>query len=149
MPKLQVVLVEDLHRFEVTRDEIFKWMNRPHPEAAAGLRQVEELVTKEKKEGWVLGPLFLPAASKVKQAQAKLDQRLGLLKAVEAVRLAAHENGGKLPEKLADLTVPEPTDPISGKAYSYAVKDGVATLTGANPTGMAGDNRVYELRLRK
>lgn len=149
MSKTQLVMLEDLHRYEVTRDEIFKWMNRPHPEAQAGLKDTDKLVQEEKKAGWVLGPLFLPAAQKVKEAQARLDQRLAYLKAGEAVRLYAHENGGKLPEKLSDLKVPEPTDPISGKSFTYTVKDGVATLTGKNPTGMESDNRVYELRLRK
>lgn len=149
MPKLQLVLLEDLHRFEVTRDELFKWMNRPHPEAMAGLKEADKLAKDESAAGWVLGPIFLPAVHKVKTSQARLDQRLAYLTAVEAVRLYAHENGGKLPEKLSDLKVPEPLDPISGKSFTYGVKDGVATLTGANPSGMETDNRVYELRLRK
>lgn len=149
MPKLQLVLLEDLHRYEVTRDEIFKWMNHPHPEAAEGLKEADKLAKDEKAAGWVLGPIFLPAVQRVKGAQARLDQRLAYLKAVEAVRLYAHETGGKLPEKLSDLKVPEPLDPISGKGFTYTLKDGVATLTGKNPTGMETDNRVYELRLRK
>jgi hypothetical protein len=149
MPKQQLVLLEDVHRFEVTRDEIFKWMNRPHAEALTKLVDEETAIKGEKTSGWVLGPLFLPAAWKVKQAQAKLDQRLAYLMAVEAVRLYAHQNGGKLPEKLADLKVPEPLDPVSGKSFTYSVKDGVATLTGKNPTGLEADNRVYELKVRK
>jgi hypothetical protein len=148
MPPLQLALIDDLRRFEVTRDEMFKWMNRPHPEALAGLKEAEGLVKKEKLTA-VLTPLFMPAMWKVKQAQAKLDQRIAYLMTAEAVRLHAHESGGKLPEKLADVKVTVPADPVSGKAFGYAVKDGVATLTGANPSGMESDNRVYELRLRK
>ena len=149
MPKLQLVMLEDLHRYEVLRDELFKWMNRPHLEALAGLKETDKLVQDEKKAGWVLGPLFVPMVSKVKYAQVKIDQRLAALRVIEAVRLYAHENGGKLPEKLADLKVPEPLDPVSGKSFTYSVKDGVATISGVNPTGLESDNRVYELKLRK
>jgi hypothetical protein len=149
MPKLQVMMIEDMHRYEVTRDEVFKWMNRPHPEALDGLTEAEKLTKAERDAGWVLGPAFLPAMNKVKYAQVKLDQRLAVLRAVEGVRLYAHANAGKLPEKLSDLGVPEPLDPVGGKAFTYTVKDGTATLSGKNPTGLESDNRVYELKVRK
>jgi len=149
MPKLQLMMFEDMARYNVTRDEIFKWVNRPHPEALAGLKAMEETVKKEKQSGWVLGPLFLPSVAKVTTVQAKLDQRVAYLMTVEAVRMYAADNGGNLPEKLADIKVAVPADPISGKPFEYAVKDGVATLTGKNPTGMDTDNRVYELKVRK
>lgn len=149
MPKLQLVMLEDMARYTVTRDEIFKWVNRPHPEALAGLKSMEETVKKEKQSGWVLGPLFLPSVARVTTVQAKLDQRVASLMAIEAIRLHAAENGGKLPEKLADIKLTVPNDPVSGKPFAYSVKDGVATLTGKNPSGMESDNRVYELKLRK
>ena len=149
MPKLQLAILEDLDRFAVTRDELFKWVNRPHPEALAGLTEADTVVKNEKAAGWVLGPLFLPSVRKVKTSQAKLDQRLAYLMAAEAVRLYAHAHAGKLPERLADTGLPVPADPISGKPFGYTLKDGTATLTGANPTGQDADNRVYELRVRK
>ena len=86
---------------------------------------------------------------KVTTVQAKLDQRVASLMTIEALRLHAAENGGKLPEKLADIKVTVPNDPVNGKPFTYTVKEGVATLTGKNPTGMDSDNRVYELKLRK
>ncbi len=149
MPKMQLALLADVQRYDVTRDELFKWMNRPHAEALAGLKEREEVTRLEKQAGWVIAPFFLPSTQKVKTAQAKLDQRLAYLMAIEAVRLHAAENGGKLPEKLADVKVTVPNDPVSGKPFGYTVKDGVATLTGTNPTGGEVDNRVYELKLRK
>lgn len=149
MPKLQLVMLEDMARYNVTRDDIFKWVNRPHPEALAGLKGMEEAIKKEKQSGWVLGPIFLPSVSRVATVQAKLDQRVAYLMTVEAIRLHAAENGGKLPEKLADIKMTVPADPVSGKPFIYSVKDGTATLTGANPSGMESDNRVYELKVRK
>lgn len=149
MPKLQLAMLADVQRYDVTRDELFKWMNRPHPEALAGLKETEEVIRQEKQRGWVIAPFFLPTIQKVKTAQAKLDQRLAYLMTAEAIRLHAHENGGKLPEKLADIKATVPNDPVSGKPFTYGVKDGVATLTGANPSGLEVDNRVYELKLRK
>jgi hypothetical protein len=149
MPKMQLAMLADVQRYDVTRDELFKWMNRPHPEALAGLKASEELILQEKQGGWVIAPFFLPHTQKVKVSQAKLDQRLAYLMTIEAVRLHAAENGGKLPEKLADIKVTVPNDPVGGKPFSYSVKNGVATLTGANPSGGEVDNRVYELKLRK
>lgn len=147
-PKLQLVLLEDLYRYESTRDEILKWMNRPHHEALAGLERTEEMVKAERKAGWVLGPIFLPSSIKVKQAQARLDQRFALLMTIEAIRLFAHENGGKLPGKLSDIKVTVPNDPVTNTPFGYSVKDGLATLQPAKAI-LTTDNRVYELRIAK
>jgi hypothetical protein len=149
MPKIQLAMLADLRRYDEVRDEVFKWMNRPHPEAVAGLADAEVMIRQEKQAGWVIAPFFLPHTQKVKVAQAKLDQRLAYLMTVEAIRLHAATNDGKLPEKLAEVKVTVPADPVSGKPFSYSVTDGTATLTGANPSGSEADNRVYELKLRK
>jgi hypothetical protein len=46
---------------------------------------------------------------------------------------AAHE--GKWPEKLAEIAVPQPIDPFTGKAFSYEVSNGSAYLKGSPPKG--------------
>jgi hypothetical protein len=145
---LQVVVTDDLVQFEVLRDELMKWFNLPYPEFR-GADEVEKTIPARRGD-LVLGPVLLPAVSNVKRAEARLDQRVAFLRVVEAVRLFARENGGKLPTSLADIKLPLPADPVSGKPFDYAVKDGVATLSGTNASpGRAETNRVYEIRLRK
>jgi len=147
LPKLQLAVLADAHRYFETRDELFKWLNRPHPEALAGLKSADEFVAAERKAGWLIGPMFLPSLQKVKQAQARLDQRLALLMALEAIRLHAFEKKA-LPGKLADIAVVVPVDPVSGKPFAYEMKDGTATLRPHTPI-LKSDNRTYEISLRK
>ena len=79
-----------------------------------------------------------------------MEQRIAYLRVIEAVRLHAFENGGKLPDKLDEIKLPIPNDPIRGKAFDYSVKDGKATLSGGNPNPeQASTNRVYEIQLKK
>ncbi|HET6572684.1 MAG TPA: hypothetical protein VFG68_03705 [Fimbriiglobus sp.] len=148
-PPLQAVLTADLIQYEVYRDELTKWLNLPYPQAAAGVAREEERL-KSAKPNVVLAPLLVPAVLKVKQAQARTDQRFAYLRVVEALRLYAHENGGRLPASLDEVKLPLPADPVSGKPFRYAVKSGVATLSGENPIpGNERTNRVYEITIRK
>lgn len=148
-PPLQVLLTDDLTRFETYRDEMMKWLNLPYPQAAAGVAREEERF-KTAGSDLVIGPLLMPAVLKVKQAQARTDQRFAYLRVIEAIRLYAHENGGQLPPSLDAINLPLPADPVSGKPFRYALKDGVATLTGENPNpGNERTNRVYEITIRK
>jgi hypothetical protein len=57
--------------------------------------------------------------TKVRRAQARLEQRIALLRHVEAVRMYAAAHGGKLPGKLAECGVPLPDDPYTNKPFRY------------------------------
>lgn len=145
MTDLQIAVLDDFHRYEILRDEFFKAMNLPYHEGKAEMEKAETLVKASKSKGDIIGPALLPAAWKVKQAEVRLDQRVAFLRTIEGVRLYAHANKGALPAKLADLTVPVPTDPVTGKPFEYEVKDGQATLTG----GAVIPARVYKLTVKK
>jgi hypothetical protein len=148
-PPLQVLLTDDLVQFETYRDEMMKWLNLPYPQAAAGVAREEERFRAAGSD-LVFGPLLMPAVLKVKQAQARTDQRFAFLRVIEAIRLYAHENGGRLPPSLDAIKLPLPVDPVTGKPFTYQVTGEVATLTGGNPTpGNERTNRVYEIRIRK
>lgn len=148
MTPLQAVFTDDVRRYEVARDELFKWLNQPYWQAT-GARRVEEELRKAEGD-LVVGPILIPAAMKVKSAEARTDQRIAFLRVIEAVRLHAHEHGGTLPASLAEVALPLPVDPVSGKPFTYTVQDGVATLTGENPNpGTEKTNRVYRITLRK
>lgn len=149
MPDLQVAILDDFRLYEIHRDEFFKAYNMPYTIAAPVLAKSDEEIKKAKSRGEIMGPALLPAVWKVKTAQARLDQRIALLRVAEAIRLYAHENGGKLPGSLAEIPLPLPLDMYTGKPFEYAVKDGVATVHGSNALKMDRDFRHYEITIKK
>jgi hypothetical protein len=83
-------------------------------------------------------PLITPLMighTNVKRAQARLDQRIALLRCVEALRIYAAENDGKLPANLDDIPLPLPVDPATGKLFTYKVEGKTAHLHG-EPLGV-------------
>jgi len=64
----------------------------------------------------------------------------------------AADHGGKWPDSLADVDVPVPVDPFTGKPFLYK-RDGVtAHLRGSPPPGMENVpvyNLHYELTVQK
>jgi hypothetical protein len=144
-PADQVVLLDQRLQYESLRDERMKLMN-------LAAWQSEELVSRlkmPKPPG--LFDLLIPAVEKVRQAQARLEQRLGLLRTVEALRLYAAAHSGRLPAKLADLEVPLPEDPFTGKPFRYRLDGATAHLRGTAPKSQknnAAYNIHYEIAVR-
>src|SRR4029079_3378426 len=104
------------------------------PEARAELVKVRERADKLKKDtGDTILTVFamnLPAVEKVFEAHDCTHTHVAALRAVEAVRLFAAANEGKLPKSLADVkSVPVPDDPFTGKPFGYAAKANAFTLT--------------------
>jgi hypothetical protein len=142
MPPMQLVLLDEKREYEVRRDEVLKWLTRPYWQAEAALLDRKQMV----KEGETL--LFeglFPSSLKVRRAQARIDQRIALLRCVEAVRLYAADNNGKVPAKLADLTVPVPIDPMTGKPFVYKADGQTATIQATPPRGEE-KNAAYNVR---
>ncbi len=77
---------------------------------------------------------LLPRVSDARQAQARFEQRVALLRHVEALRLYAAGHDGKFPNKPGDIGVPLPADPFTGKPFGYTL-DGAAVrlLAGGEP----------------
>jgi hypothetical protein len=145
-PADQVILLDEMREYEVRRDELMKLMNLP-------TWQVEALGSQFKvnEDGALFGG-FVPALLKVNRAQGRLEQRVALLRHVEALRLYAAAHDGKLPEKLADCPVPLPDDPFTGKPFRYEVDGPTAHLRGTPPPGMEKEpafNVHYELTIQK
>jgi hypothetical protein len=148
-PADQVILLDEWREFEVRRDEIMKLMNLP-------AWQLEPLMEQLRPEKWspsvILFKGLLPALQKVRRAQSRLEQRIALLRHVEALRLYAADHDGKLPEKLSDCPVPLPVDPFTGKPFSYRVEGATAHLRGTPPSGEKmnpGYNVRYEVTIQK
>ncbi len=83
-------------------------------------------------------------------AQGRVDQRIALLRHVEALRLYAAEHDGTLPAKLCEVPVPLPVDPFTGKPFRYEVTGNTAHLRGTPPAGKETDttfNIHYEVTI--
>jgi hypothetical protein len=139
-PALQVVLLDERLSYEVLRDEAMKGMALPFPQAAAVFAGFPAKASEESLFGWLI-----PAVMKVRQAQARLEQRIALLRCVEALRIYAAENGGKLPVELAEVKLPLPVDPVTGKPFVYKLEGGTATVRGTPPPGME-KQAIYNVR---
>jgi hypothetical protein len=145
-PADQVILLDERCEYEVRRDEVMKLMKLP-------AWQFEALMAQPKPtQDPSLFDFLVPALQKVRRAQSRLEQRIALLRHVEALRLYAAEHEGKWPATLSDLAVPLPTDPFSGKPFLYTVAGGTAHLRGCPPLGDTKNpayNVHYELTLQK
>jgi hypothetical protein len=148
-PADQVLLLDEKRDFECQRDEALKFMNLPTWETIGLLDKLQKV--QPAKES-VLFEGFLPAIQKIRRAQGRLEQRIALLRHVEALRLYAAGHDGKLPDKLDAIDVPLPVDPFTGKPFRYELKDGTAHLRGSPPPGDEKNpayNIHYEITVRK
>ena len=78
------------------------------------------------------GDVLRPGTRQVIDAKASVDQHQNLWQTVEAIRLTAAENGGKLPQSLDQLVVPAPLDPATNRPFQYERDGDVATLRATN-----------------
>lgn len=142
-PPMQVILLDEVNRFEASRDDTLKWLVVPAWQHPAGLEKAEPT--------GLFGPLA-PAIMKVSIARTRIQQQITMLQAVEAVRVFAAANGGRVPGSLDEVRLPIPNDPFTNRPLRYEVADGVVVIRGTPPAGREADatlNRVYEVQLRK
>jgi hypothetical protein len=147
-PAEQLLLLDERREFEVRRDEIMKLMSLPTWQIE---EHVSRIVSDKTKEKALLGSLA-SAIEKVRRAQGRVEQRIALLRHVEAIRLYAAEHKGQLPEKLSDITVPLPVDPFTGKTFRYTLEGATAHLRGNPPPGaesIPAYNLHYEITIKK
>jgi hypothetical protein len=154
MPPAQVLVLAMAAAYRDFSDEQHKVSNLPYPQARLAFAAADKRLRKAPDtEVNRLARTLLPALGKVLESQNRLDRRIAALRVIEALRLHAAANDGKLPEKLSDLTaVPIPNDPGTGKpfAYEYDGKKGTAILTGTIPGEPAkGNSMRYKLSMRK
>jgi hypothetical protein len=129
-PADQVLLLDEERAYEVRRDDAMKLMNLPTWQFEAQTNHAKV----QKDLDTALFP-FEPALYKVRRAQARLEQRIALLRHVEALRMYAAEHDGALPASLAEFPVPLPEDPFTGKPFRYEVTGNTAHFRGSPPRG--------------
>jgi hypothetical protein len=126
LPPVQVILLDAKRDYEVRRDERLKLLPlAPWQIDLAGSKEPE-------RNGDGLFADLLPRVLKARRAQGRLEQRIALLRHVEALRLFAADHGGRLPEALADCAVPLPDDPFTGKPFAYKGEGATAHLRGGD-----------------
>jgi hypothetical protein len=134
-------------QFAVAYDEWSKCRGLAYPALIEKAYAFDHWSTKLKQEqrGNPLAQL-LPGMSPAVRKFARADRQLAALTAVEALRAYAAANDGKLPEQLDDVVeTPVPANPVTGKPFTYAVSNGVATISDST----LGDHLEYTIKIRK
>jgi hypothetical protein len=145
-PAEQVLLLDEMREYEARRDDIVKLMNLPTWQAEVALRSNKRVTPPS------LFDSILPVLAKARRAQGRLEQRIALLRHVEALRIYAAEHDGRLPQKLADVTVSLPVDPFTGQPFRYTTDGVTAHLRGSPPPGEEKTpvyNLHYEVTVQK
>ncbi len=146
-PADQVILLDEKRELEARYDDDAKTKNFPFWQVVALTTP-----TKEKKPPALFADLLVPITINVRMAQGRVDQRIALLRHIEALRLHAAEHDGALPAKLADVALPLPVDPITGKPFRYELIGNTAHLRGTPPAGqekIPQFNIHYEVTVQK
>ena len=147
-PADQVLLLDEKREYEVRRDELMKLMNLP-------IWQVQLLATdveKATKPPAIFAEILVAGVYAVRKSQARLDQRIALLRHIEALRLHAAQHDGALPATLSEIGVPLPDDPYTGKPFRYEYTGTTAHLRGSPPLAEqnnAAFNVHYEVTFQK
>jgi hypothetical protein len=130
MHPAQVLLLHISHYHHEIRDSVFKSAYVDFPQSwAMSKNEKETLGALPDVEASFLPRYLLPAIRKVRLAQARIERKLAALRTIEALRMHAAENQGKLPDKLDQVTiVPVPNDPGTGKPFEYRLDGQTATL---------------------
>jgi hypothetical protein len=95
----------------------------------------DQAVKKEGSGGFTAGSVaalvdeLQPGSEAASVAEARLGRRVAALRVIEAIRMQAAANGGKMPGSLEEIRiVPVPVDPVTLKGFLYALEGGAATL---------------------
>jgi hypothetical protein len=129
-PAEQVVLLDQRRDVEIRFDDLMKTYAMPIWEL-----DLRDDPKKPKNPQTLFADALVPGLKNVRTAQGRVDQRIVLLRHIEALRLYAAGHDGKVPAKLADIGVPLPVDPITGKQVRYEVIGETAHLRGTPPPG--------------
>jgi hypothetical protein len=135
MPPAQVLLLYLLNSYKQSRDDFFKAAYLPFPQGRVVAAEAERrLKAAGEAEPARFARLWNPAIPKVLLNQVRIDRKAAALRVIEALRMHAAANGGKLPDTLADVKgVPVPEDPGTGQPFEYRRDGDTATLISRIP----------------
>ncbi len=133
-------------RFQAVVDEQDEVLSLPYPELLPRWWRAFDAIDRE--PGNPLVDVLLWPLQPAPRPFARAERAVAALTAVEAVRAYAAAHGGRLPDRLDDVTeVPVPANPITGKPFEYRVENGAGVLADHDP--VAGDYPLeYTVRVR-
>lgn len=153
LPVAQVVLIYQLQQYVENRDRMVCWLFLPYADAYAHKKEADQAQSKLYGGGakFNLFAYFMPALYRIGFIQARLDRDIAMLRIVEALRMEAAHNQGRLPKRLSDVTrVPIPNNPITGKPFLYQGSDPHhARLEAPHHPEEYRKRPVFELTLRR
>jgi hypothetical protein len=148
-PDEQLVFVAMKDYYDVLRDDMFKLFHIPFLAARDRFASTNERLKKDRERfGWFVGlaDVMLSNLEGFPSVQFRAKQRVALIQAIEAIRMAGAENGGKLIDSLEQAPVPVPNDPFTGKPFSYRMVGDTAVLSSEYPASWPAQ---IELRMAK
>lgn len=143
MPGLQIVIVDALRRHRAAHAELSKWLHLSYAQAG----QYAEKELKAYQESCALLDLYLfdtvlekvsyhQGFTKAWRAGAILDRQIAALRTIEAIRMQAAADQGKLPKQLSDVkVVPVPIDPMTETPFQYRLEGNTIALHAPAPFG--------------
>jgi hypothetical protein len=149
MPAGQVIAVDASREYQRIAQEFEKWWYTPYSVAKERGADPDGFLRDRFGGGYgrILATLLMPALSKVRSAQMRLDWQLNALQAIEAIRMHAAETK-KLPKSLKEITVvPVPKNPVTEKDYEYRLDGDTAILELPQSDGFTGVAWRYEIKL--
>jgi hypothetical protein len=156
MPVGQVMAVQSARTYQYVADEMAKWSTLPYPQAREGITQTEERLKKEgyfglqafDREVFPVAGMLLPALNQAWYVGVRFQREIAALRTIEAIRMHAAGNDGRLPESLERIAVvPAVPDPLTGKPFPYRLEGHKAILDVPFPPNRTGerDGRRYEI----
>lgn len=136
MPTAQAVLLNVMQTYDEVRDDLFKWLWMPFPEALQRVEQARKRLGDSPLASPEVGHLAdnVGGLLTTKRASARFDRNIAALQILEAIRMYGAAHDGKLPNSLADITeVPIPSDPLRGEPFLYRREGDSAMLESPYP----------------
>ena len=131
MEPLQVVMLRSVQVYRELLDEMVVWSRHTPLESREALMEIDrQFKSLANRPEAVMANLMLPGIGAASRAVLRGDQKIAMLRAVEAMRLYAAAHDGQLPNSLDQITeVPVPRDPATGGPFAYRLEGDTAILT--------------------
>ncbi len=151
MPVAQVIMIYTMRTYHELRDDLFKWYYMPYLDGRSGIRDAQRKLAQAEAEDREIIPLasiLLPALQACRNASVRNERDFSALRVIEALRLHARANNGKLPARLSELTiVPMPRNPATDEPFVYRLNGKTAILDLPHSDGLRNAKR-FEITIR-
>ena len=139
MPVPQVILLHTSQTYQELCDDAYRWFYVPYWQGRDGMEQAESRLWQAKSQQREVLPVastLIPAVRALQNAIARCDREIAVLRTIEALRMYAGAHDGRLPERLDELTVPVPIDPLTGQPFVYQLQEGAGVIEGPPLPGL-------------